>query len=54
VDITGKQPEEWEAENLAGDPKPWGLGFRAVECVGACEDRRAEKREEETGAEPRR
>jgi hypothetical protein len=40
--------------NLSGDPKPWGLGFHAIACAGACEDPRAGDMEEETGPEPRR
>jgi hypothetical protein len=53
VGITGKQPEEREARNLTGDPKPWGLGFRAAACASACEDRGAGGMEEDTGAEHR-
>jgi hypothetical protein len=54
VDITGKQPEEREARNLTGDPKPWGLGFCAAACASTREDRGAGEMEEDTGAEHRR
>jgi hypothetical protein len=54
MDVTGKQPKEREAQNIAGDPKTWGLGFCAAACASACEDRGAGEMEEDTRAEHRR